>query len=122
MTFLRVIGARLRAALRAIAGSTRADDDLREELAAHLEMHVEDNIRRGLPPDEARRQALLAAGGVTVAAEAVRERRGLPLVADLASDVRYAARLLLLHERAARRRKDEARRWRRPPPLLHLHR
>ena len=87
----------LRAALARIAGfftKDRADDDLREELQAHIDMVTAENIRRGMQPDEARRQAMLAAGGLTQAAEAVRDQRGLPLIDSLASDIKYAMRTL----------------------------
>jgi len=87
----------VRSVLARIAGiftKDRAGDDLREELEAHLEMDTAENIRRGMSPDEARRRALLDAGGLTVAAEAVRDQRGLPWIDDLASDLRFAARSL----------------------------
>ena len=88
----------LRAFLARIAGafSTRqADaDDARAEMEEHLEMETAEYIRRGMAPDEARRQALLASGGVTQAAEAVREQRGLPWLESLAADIRYATRSL----------------------------
>ena len=87
----------LRAALARIAGvftGNRTDDELREELQAHLEMETAENIRRGMPPDEARRQALIASGGLTQAADAVRDRRGLPWIESIAADVRYALRAL----------------------------
>ena len=50
----------LRAALARITGlftGHRADDDLRDELQAHLEMETAEYIRRGMRPDEARRKA-----------------------------------------------------------------
>ena len=87
----------VRAALARIAGlftGHNADDDLRDELQAHLDMETAENIRRGMNPDEARRQALLASGGLTVAAQAVRDRRGLPWLEGVASDLRYAVRAL----------------------------
>ena len=87
----------IRAALARIAGvftGHRADDDLREELQAHLDMETAENIRRGMDPDEARRQALLASGGLTQAAEAVRDQRGLPWIESIAADIRYALRAL----------------------------
>src|SRR5215208_844673 len=71
-----------------------ADDDLREEMQAHLEMATSDNIRRGMHPDAARRAALLASGGMTVAAEAVRAQRGLPWVESVFADIKYAFRTL----------------------------
>jgi predicted permease len=87
----------LRAALARVAGfftGSRRDDELRAELEAHLEMATAENIRRGMEPDEARRQALLSSGGMTVASEAVRDRRGLPWVDGLVADTRYASRSL----------------------------
>jgi putative ABC transport system permease protein len=87
----------LRAALSRIAGfftGTRADEELREELQSHLDMETAENIRRGMPPAEARRQALLASGGLTQAAEAVRDRRGLPWIESVAADMKYALRAL----------------------------
>ena len=85
----------VRAALARIAGvfsGHRADDDLRDELHAHLEMEIAENIRRGMHPDAARRKALLASGGLTVAAESVRAQRGLPWLESVASDIKYALR------------------------------
>jgi len=76
-----------------LEGSTR-DAELREELEAHLEMATAENIRRGMPPDEARRKALLESGGLTVATEAVRDQRGLPWIESIAADVKYAVRTL----------------------------
>ena len=87
----------LRAALARIAGvftKDSADDDLRDEMQAHLEMETSENIRRGMDPTEARRRALLASGGITVAAESVRDQRGLPWIEGLATDIKYALRAL----------------------------
>jgi putative ABC transport system permease protein len=89
----------LRAALARLLGvftGHRADALLREEMEAHLEMETAENTRRGMAPNEARRQALLASGGLTQAAEAVHERRGLPWLESLGADLRYAARTLRL--------------------------
>src|SRR5262245_27377933 len=87
----------VRAILRRLAGlfsGSDADDDVRAELQAHLEMATAENIRRGMRPEEARRRALLESGGLTQAAEAVRDRRGLPWVESLVADTRYAVRAL----------------------------
>src|SRR5689334_5562621 len=88
MRVLRVFWARLRGTF---SGSA-ADDDMRAEFESHLAMHIDENIRRGMSPEEARRQALIGAGGIPVAAEAVRARRGLPWIESIASDLRYALR------------------------------
>jgi predicted permease len=71
-----------------------ADADVHEEMAYHLELATAENVRRGMSPSEARRQARLASGGLTIAAEAVHDRRGLPWVEALLGDVRYAVRTL----------------------------
>lgn len=84
-----------RALARAVAtfrGHGRADADLRAEMQAHLDMETEENIRRGMPPGEARRRARIASGGLVQAAESVREQRGLPGIDSLAADLRYAVR------------------------------
>ena len=87
----------VRAALARIAGvfsRDHADDDVRDELQAHLDMETAEYIRRGMPPAEARRKALLSSGGLAQAAEAVRGQRGWPWVDSVAADIRYALRAL----------------------------
>ena len=87
----------LRALLARIGGfftGHRADDDLREEFESHIEMHTAENIRRGMDPQEARRQAILASGGLVSAEEAVRDQRGLPWLDSMTADVKYAFRTL----------------------------
>ena len=88
---------RLRAWARRIAGvwlGSRHDQDLTDELASHVELHTDDNIRLGMPPEEARRVALVKLGGVQSVTQQYREQRGIPALEDLAQDVRYAARTL----------------------------
>jgi putative ABC transport system permease protein len=87
----------IRAALARLAGvftKHRLDDDLRDELQSHLDMETAENIRRGMNPADARRKALLASGGLTVAAESVRAQRGLPWLESIAADIKYALRAL----------------------------
>jgi hypothetical protein len=57
-------------------------------------MHIEDNLRRGLTPEAARRDAILKLGGLEQTRERYRDRRGIPVVEHLLRDVRYAARTL----------------------------
>src|SRR5471030_161822 len=71
------------------------DDDLQQEMAAHIELAVDENIRRGLSPEEARRQAMIRFGGVMQAKEQQRESRGLPMLDILLQDLTYAFRTLL---------------------------
>ena len=75
-----------------VRGHRDADDDLRAEMAAHLDMEIAENIRRGMRPDDARRQAMLASGGLTRAAERVRAQRGIPSIESILADLRYAGR------------------------------
>jgi predicted permease len=70
------------------------DADLDAEIAAHLEMAIEENLRRGMKPEEARRQALVRFGGVPQARERQRIARGLPWLDVLLQDLRYTFRTL----------------------------
>jgi predicted permease len=71
-----------------------ADQRLREEIAEHLAFQTEENLRAGMSPTEARRQAVLKLG----AAEAIRQdhhaEQSLPLVENLLFDLKYAVRML----------------------------
>jgi len=93
---------RLREWLHRLWGTFRKaphDAALEEELRLHVEMLATELRRRGLPPDEAAREAHLQAGGVAQAMDQRRDQRGLPRIEDLARDVRYAARLALRQPR-----------------------
>ncbi|MGA8596820.1 MAG: ABC transporter permease [Bryobacteraceae bacterium] len=70
------------------------DRELNEEMTSHLEMAVEDNIRRGMSDEEARRQALVRFGGVQQSLELHRESRGLPWLDVLTLDLRFTFRTL----------------------------
>ena len=75
-------------------GSGARDRDLADEIESHLQLHIEDNIRAGLGPAEARRAALLKFGAVEEVKEQVRDRHGVPSVGHFARDVRYALRMM----------------------------
>ena len=86
--------------LRRIAGMFRRDArerDLAAELESHLQMHIDDNVRRGMSADDARRDALRKLGGLEQTKEDVRDRRGIPFLEAAAQDVRYGARMLRKH-------------------------
>ncbi len=72
----------------------RRERELAEELASHLEMQIEDNLRAGMSPEEARRTALVKSGGLENAKEACRERWALPLIEISIRDLRHTLRLL----------------------------
>ena len=87
----------LRLWFRRIAGVFDArgrDVELADEIESHLAMHIEDNIRHGMTPDEARRAALLRLGNTTSIKEEYRAQRGLPFVDHFGQDLRYAGRAL----------------------------
>jgi putative ABC transport system permease protein len=77
--------------LGAVAGRRR-ERDLAEELESHIQMQTDDNLRLGLPAEEARRAAVLKFGSVESTKESVRDQRGLPRLESFLNDIRYAAR------------------------------
>jgi hypothetical protein len=83
------------ARLVGVFGREARDRELAEELESHLQMHVEDNIKAGLSPDEARRQAVVKLGGVEQTKEKYRRQRGMPIFEDMWQDLRFGARVLL---------------------------
>ena len=88
---------RLRAALARLVGvltTGRRERDMAAELESHIALHIDDNIRAGMPPAEARRQALLQFGPVEGIKEAYRDRGGIPILSHVARDVHYALRML----------------------------
>ena len=80
--------------IRGLFGKRRLDQDLDEELRAHLEMLVEENVRRGMSIGEARRAAGRSFGGVLQTKEIYRDQRGLPIVETFIQDIRYGFRML----------------------------
>jgi len=80
--------------LKSVFERERLDRDFDDELRAHVDLLVEDNMKRGMTPEEARREALLALGGVTPTRELHRETRGLPAWDSFSQDVRYTFRTL----------------------------
>jgi len=80
--------------MRSLFRRAQLDRDLDEEMSAHLELAVEENLERGLSPAEARRQALVRFGGPQQAKEQHREARSLPLLETLLQDLRFAFRML----------------------------
>ena len=91
MRRLRALFVRMRSQLR----RDRLDRDLASELESHLAHHIDDNIRAGMTPDEARRHALAQLGGVTQVQERHRDARGIAMIDRLTNDVRYALRGLI---------------------------
>lgn len=72
-----------------------SDAGLRAELFSHLELHIDDNLAKGMAPAEARRLALLKLGGLEQTRQLMRDQQSLPHLESLFRDFRFAARLLL---------------------------
>ena len=70
----------------------RRELELAEELASHLQMHVDDNLRSGMSAAEAWRQARLKFGGIDLAKESVREASTFMTLETTWRDLRYAVR------------------------------
>src|SRR6185369_1940538 len=68
--------------------------DLEDEIESHIQMTVEDNLRLGMTPDEARRQAMVQFGGIESTKESYRDQRGLPILDTFFQDIRFGARQL----------------------------
>ena len=73
----------------------KLDDELDEELRAHIELAVQENLQRGMNAEQARTAALRGFGGMTQAKETYRMQRGLPVFETLANDLRFGVRQLV---------------------------
>jgi predicted permease len=74
-----------------LTGGSR-EADLADELESHVQMMVDDNLRRGMTPSEARRAALVTFGGIEPSKELYRDQSGFAWIENLRQDVRYAFR------------------------------
>ncbi|MFN0179142.1 MAG: ADOP family duplicated permease [Gemmatimonadales bacterium] len=72
----------------------RLERELDAELRFHLDQNVRELIAGGMSPEEARRQARLALGGVEQVKEETRDARGTRWLEDLANDIRFSLRML----------------------------
>src|SRR5216683_769447 len=88
--FFRMFMRRLAALFR----RRRLEDDLNDELRSHLEMSIELNLRKGMSPADARREALRSFGGIEQTKELYREQRGLPMIETTLQDLRFGLRML----------------------------
>jgi putative ABC transport system permease protein len=84
----------MRAKARALFGREAMDRELDEELRYHVERKTAENIARGMSAAEARRLALLDAGGVEQAKEECRDARGVSWIQNLELDVQFGLRML----------------------------
>jgi predicted permease len=90
MSWRRVIAARV----RGLFEGKRLDRELNDEVRFHLEMQIEDNLKAGMNPAEARYAAMRSMGAIEPMKETYRERRAFALVETTLQDIRYAFRTL----------------------------
>ena len=70
----------------------QASQEFDEEMQSHLAMHIEDNIRAGMSPEQAHREAILKLGGLEVTRQARREGATVVALESLSQDIRFAMR------------------------------
>src|SRR6516165_5496463 len=84
----------LRMKVRSLFRRRQIERDIDDELQFHLERNIEERVARGLSPDDARRESLIALGGIEQRKEESRDVFGLTRLDSLVKDVRYASRRL----------------------------
>jgi len=72
----------------------RRDVELSAEIESHLQLQIDDNLRAGMSPVEARRIAHIKLGGTEQVKENYRDRRGIPMLESVIQDVRFGLRVL----------------------------
>jgi predicted permease len=79
---------------RAFLSKPRLDAELEAEIASHIDLATDENLRQGMTPVEARRKALIEFGGMNTAKNQQREARGIMKLDILLQDLRYTVRSL----------------------------
>jgi len=82
MTQLRTLLSRIAALFR----RHHLDSALDEELRSHIDLATAENMTLGMNRKQARREALRSFGGLTQTKETYRQRRGFPLLDQVARD------------------------------------
>lgn len=90
MNWLRILALRI----KGLFGKSLRESELDAELQSHLEALAEENIHRGMTPEEARYAARREFGGFEQTKELYREHRGLPFLETLFQDIRFGTRML----------------------------
>src|SRR5580704_468900 len=78
-----------------LSGRRDAEQDFAAEMQSNLQLHIDENLRRGMSEEDARRNAQMRLGGVVQTEEMVRDRRSLPWLESFTQDSRFAMRMLL---------------------------
>jgi putative ABC transport system permease protein len=90
LAWIRTLAFKFRAGLR----PRHVDQDFDHELEAHLDLLTEENVRRGMSPEEAERAARIRLGGRTQLKETNRQLHGLPVMEAFLQDTRYSFRMM----------------------------
>jgi putative ABC transport system permease protein len=88
---------KLRLRLRALFFRSKMEEELDEEVRFHLEREIEENIVRGMTPEEARYAAIRNFGGVERVKEESRDVRGVRHLEEVRQDLRYGVLMLRKH-------------------------
>lgn len=80
---------------RALTRRDEMEQELDEEMRFHLDRDIEQNIKSGMTPEDARYAALKSFGGVDQSKEECRDARGVELIENTVRDVTYSLRVLL---------------------------
>ncbi|MGO8791909.1 MAG: ADOP family duplicated permease [Terriglobia bacterium] len=80
--------------LRSVFRRGRVERELNDELRFHLEKLTEENVERGMAPDDARYAALRELGGVEQIKEECRDMRRVNHISDLVQDIRFSVRMI----------------------------
>jgi putative ABC transport system permease protein len=91
LKWVYTIPPRVRSLLRGGAADAEVDEELRD----YLERQTEENLRRGMSAEQARRAALVALGGTEQRKQQMREARGVSWMGDIGRDVQYGVRTML---------------------------
>src|SRR5262245_38634266 len=86
---------KLRLRLRALFFKSKMEEELDDEVRFHLEKEIQENIARGMSPEEAQLAALRSFGGIERVKDESRDERGLRLLGEVWQDLRYGARMLM---------------------------
>jgi putative ABC transport system permease protein len=70
----------------------RQEEEMAAEIESHFQMHIEENLRRGMDAAEARRDARLKFGGIEETRESIRDGATIMALENTWRDIRYAVR------------------------------
>ncbi len=80
--------------LAGLVPNASRERELADELEGHLQLHIDDNLRSGMSPEQARREAIVKLGGIEATKEACRDRSSVPFLENVLQDLRFAIRQL----------------------------